>query len=67
MIAIGLAGRVPVKFSGVAKKGMKVVPSSIPGVGREYGFNDNYENVIGYLVESNDDPGVKTVKMKIGK
>lgn len=66
-IPVGLAGRVPVKFSGVAEKGMKVVPSDIPGVGREFTLGDNYENVIGYIVENNYEEGVRRVKIKIGK
>ncbi|MGL4645001.1 MAG: hypothetical protein ACRCVH_11825 [Vagococcus fluvialis] len=66
-IPVGLAGRVPVKFTGVAEKGMKVVPSDIPGVGREFMFGDNYENVIGYIVENNYEEGIRRVKIKIGK
>lgn len=66
-IPVGLAGRVPVKFIGVARKGMKVVPSDIPGVGKEYGVNDKYDNIIGYIVEDNDEEGVRRVKIKIGK
>lgn len=67
-IPVGLAGRVHVKFIGEAKKGMKVVPSTIPGVGREYDpQTDSYDKIIGYLVESNNDSRVKKVRMKIGK
>ncbi|MGL5713187.1 MAG: hypothetical protein ACRCX2_09225, partial [Paraclostridium sp.] len=35
-IPVGLVGRLPVKFIGEAKKGTKVVPSHIPGVGRKF-------------------------------
>ncbi|MGL5715292.1 MAG: hypothetical protein ACRCX2_19905 [Paraclostridium sp.] len=66
-IPVGLAGRVPVKFIGIARKGMKVVPSDIPGVGKEYGANDRYDNIIGYIVEDNDEEGIRRVKIKIGK
>ncbi|MGL5316670.1 MAG: hypothetical protein ACRC92_25655 [Peptostreptococcaceae bacterium] len=66
-IPVGLAGRVPVKFIGIARKGMKVVPSDIPGVGKEYGTNDRYDNIIGYIVEDNDEEGIRRVKIKIGK
>lgn len=66
-IPVGLVGRLPVKFIGVAKKGMKVVPSEIPGVGREFKSGDSYDNVIGYIVENNSEEGIRRVKIKIGK
>lgn len=65
-IPIGLAGRVRVKFTGVAKKGMKVVPSAVPGIGREFNPEiDSEDSIIGYLVENNSKSTVKRVKMKI--
>lgn len=67
-IPIGLSGRLSVKFKGIAKKGMKVVPSEIPGVGREFDKSkDEYDKVIGFLVENNNNTEIKRVKMKIGK
>ena len=66
-IPVSLAGRVPVKFIGKAKKGMQVVPSEIPGVGREFdNLKDYQRNIIGYLVESDDkEDEVRLLKMKI--
>ncbi|MGL5316810.1 MAG: hypothetical protein ACRC92_26370 [Peptostreptococcaceae bacterium] len=67
-IPVGLVGRIPVKFKGVARKGMKVVPSDEPGVGREFDrTRDDYDKVIGYIVENNNEDGVRRVKIKIGK
>lgn len=67
-IPVGLAGRVHVKFIGVAKKGMKVVPSDIAGVGKQFDpKTDNYDQVIGYIVENNPNEEIKKVKIKIGK
>ncbi|MGL5316355.1 MAG: head fiber protein [Peptostreptococcaceae bacterium] len=67
-IPVGMVGRIPVKFKGVAKKGMKVVPSDEPGVGRAFDrTKDDYDKVIGYIVENNDEEGVRRVKIKIGK
>ncbi|MGL6099262.1 MAG: hypothetical protein ACRC0G_06540, partial [Fusobacteriaceae bacterium] len=67
-IPVGLVGRLPVKFIGVAKKGTKIVPSSIPGVGRAFDkTKDDYDKVIGYVVENNNEEGIRRVKIKIGK
>lgn len=67
-IPVGLVGRLPVKFTGEAKKGIKVVPSNIPGVGRAFNSKlDDYDKVIGYIVENNNEPGIRKVKIKIGK
>ncbi|MGL5315602.1 MAG: head fiber protein [Peptostreptococcaceae bacterium] len=69
-IPVGLIGRIPVKFKGIARKGMMVVPSNIPGVGREYIDGvDPYINVIGFIVEDCEDDitEVRRVKIKIGK
>lgn len=65
-IPIGLAGRVKVKFKGIAKKGMKVVPSNIDGVGRKYNPKiDSQDHIIGYVVENNLNEEIKRVKIKI--
>lgn len=65
-IPIGLAGRVKVKFRGIAKKGMRVVPSDVAGVGRKYNPKiDSQDHIIGYIVENNFQEGIKKVKIKI--
>lgn len=65
-IPVGIIGRVPVKFNGIARKGMKVIPSMIPGVGREYipGVDDA-ESIIGYLIEADNETGIRKLKMKL--
>jgi len=65
-IPIGLAGRVKVKFKGIARKGMRVVPSNIDGVGRKYNPKiDSQDHIIGYIVEDNLNEEIKRVKIKI--
>lgn len=65
-IPIGLAGRVKVKFKGIARKGMKVVPSEIAGVGREFNLKtDSLDKIIGIILENNLDEKIKKVKIKI--
>lgn len=65
-IPIGLAGRVKVKFKGIARKGMKVVPSEIAGVGREFNSKtDSLDKIIGTIVENNLEKKIKKVKIKI--
>ena len=67
-IPVGLAGRVPVKFKGVSHKGLRVVPSEIPGVGRAFdATKDDRDSIIGYLVESDnrDNDEIRLLKMKI--
>ena len=70
-IPVGLAGRVKVKFIGKAKKGMRVVPSIIPGVGCELNLEDgnnittnieSYYNVVGILLESDDISDTTTIR-----
>ena len=63
-IPIGLVGRVRVKFTGKSKIGDYVVPSEIKGVGRAYRDGDDKNNIIGYLVES-DDLDNQTRRLKI--
>ena len=65
-IPIGLAGRVKVKFKGIARKGMKVVPSEIAGVGREFNLKiDSLDKIIGIILENNLEEKIKKVKIKI--
>ena len=65
-IPISLAGRVRVKFKGKAEKGMKVVPSSTPGVGRKFRpGHDHVDSIIGFVVENNYDEEIKRVRIKL--
>ena len=63
-IPVGLAGRVPVKFIGPAKKGMLVVPSDIPGVGCSFDSDrvDTTQEIVGVLVEADDIDDETTVR-----
>lgn len=54
-IPVSLAGRVRVKFTGIARKNDYVVASIIPGVARAYYEGlDKPEDIIGILVEADD-------------
>lgn len=68
-IPVGLAGRVKTKVIGPVKKGCKIVPSRIPGVGRAYNSSiDSIESVVGILVESDsicDAVTIRKLKLKL--
>lgn len=64
-IPVGLAGRVNVKFKGIAERGMQVVPSDIPGVGRAFAEGDDPKSIIGYLLVNDSSDEVRRLKMKI--
>ncbi len=64
-IPVALAGRVHVKYYGMAKAGMKVVPSEIPGVGRAFADGDKEENVMGRIVEGDTFQNVRKVKVMV--
>ena len=64
-IPVALAGRVHVKYYGMAKAGMKVVPSEIPGVGRAFADGDKEENVVGRIVEGDSFQNVRKVKVMV--
>lgn len=64
-IPVALAGRVKVKFTGMAPIGTLVVPSSTPGVGRAYKDTDPTANVVGILVEPSETAETKLVKIKV--
>ena len=64
-IPVGLTGRVNVKFIGDAKRGMEVVPSEIPGVGRAFSENDNPKSIVGYLLVNDSSDGIRRLKMMI--
>lgn len=67
-IPVGLVGRLDCKVFGKVRKGDLIVPSNIAGVGRVFDKNkDNYVNVVGMAVESNDNPKVKLVKLHLKK
>lgn len=63
---VGLAGRVKTKVIGKIKIGDRIVPSSIPGVGRKYiSLLDDMFSIVGYATESNDYEGIKKVRVKL--
>lgn len=64
-IPIGLAGRLLVKCVGVVKKGDKIVPSSIPGIGRVFTSGDLPEKVVGVALENKNSLVVEKIKIKI--
>jgi hypothetical protein len=65
-IPVGLAGRVKVNFVGKAEKGVRVVPSNIPGYGRLYDAGkDSVQSIVGYLVESDNLTGKRKLKVKL--
>lgn len=67
-IPVGLAGRVPVKFMGKSAKGKRVVPSSIPGVGRGFIYGmDSPDSVVGFLVEEDDRTDTRLLKVMLRK
>ena len=66
-IPVSLAGRVKVKFTGLAKKGSYVVASEINGVARAYiKGEDEPEDIFGILVEEDDKENeVRRLKIKL--
>ena len=65
-IPVGLTGRVPCKVTGKVYKGAKIVPSNIPGVGKVYDPQvDSIDDVVGYLVESDNRIDTRLLKIKI--
>ena len=66
-IPVSLAGRVKVKFTGLAKKGTYVVASEINGVARAYIKNeDEPEQIFGILVEEdNKEDEIRRLKIKL--
>lgn len=66
-IPVSLAGRVKVKFTGLAHKGSYVVPSDIPGTACEYiKEKDDPANIFGILVEEdNKDKEIRRLKIKL--
>lgn len=67
-IPVGICGRCFVKVTGKVNKGDFIVPSDIAGVGKSYNYElDNKDDIIGFVVELNDedDEGIRKVKIKI--
>ena len=65
-IPVALAGRVPCKVIGKVYKGANIVPSKIPGVGKIFDPEINTEDdIIGYLVESDNNEDIRLLKIKI--
>lgn len=64
-IPVALAGRVHVKFYGIAVSGIKVVPSEIPGVGRAFAEGDSEESVVGRIVVGDSFQNVRRVKIMV--
>ena len=66
-IPVGLAGRCKVKIKGKAIKGAPITVSDIPGVGI-CSNNININNIVGYLVESDnikDENTIRLLKVKL--
>ena len=65
-IPVGLCGRCYVKVIGKINKGDFIVPSEIAGIGRAYNKDiDNKDDIIGFVVESDNDIKIRKLKMKI--
>ena len=64
-IPVAVAGRVHVKFRGLATVGMLVVPSEYPGVGRAFEKGDDYAKVIGRIVACDAKTSTRLVKIKV--
>lgn len=64
-IPIGLAGRLKVKCIGIVKKGDKIVPSNIPGVGRIFKKGDTQDKIVGIALENKNTLTLGKVKIKI--
>lgn len=65
---VALAGRVPVKVIGIAKKGERLVASSFPGIAMAIPTNHikNVFSVVGRVLFDKDDPGVSLVEAVVG-
>ena len=66
-IPVALAGRVLVRFYGVAKVGGLVVPSEIPGVGRMAGADDDIQQAVGKIIHADNFQNVRLIKILVGR
>lgn len=62
-IPVALAGRVPVRMYGKAKKGGWVIPSEMPGVGRMALPGENITQAVGQIVKDDTAENVRLVKI----
>jgi hypothetical protein len=63
---IALQGRVPVKVTGVIRKGDMLTTSSVPGYACK-AMNPTVGTIIGKALEDKDDPGTGTIQVAIGR
>lgn len=65
-IPVGLCGRCYVKVIGKINKGDFIVPSEIAGIGRAYNKDlDDRNDIVGFIVETDDRVDIRKLKMKI--
>lgn len=65
-IPVGLCGRCYVKVIGKINKGDFIVPSELAGIGRAYNKDlDDRDDIIGFIVESDDRVDIRKLKIKI--
>ena len=65
-IPVGLCGRCYVKVIGKINKGDFIVPSEIAGIGRAYNKDlDDRNDIVGFIVETDDRVDIRRLKMKI--
>ena len=64
-IPISLAGRVHVNVIGKIKKGCKIVPSDINGVGRMFKDGDENDKVVGYVLQEDNLTSLRKVKIRV--
>lgn len=65
-IPVGLCGRCYVKVIGKINKGDFIVPSEIAGIGRAYNKDlDDRNDIVGFVVETDDRVDIRRLKMKI--
>lgn len=62
-IPVALAGRVPVRMYGKAKKGGWVIPSEMPGVGRMALPGESLTQAVGQIVKDDTAENVRLVKI----
>lgn len=62
-IPVALAGRVPVRMYGKAKKGGWVIPSEMPGVGRMALSGESLTQAVGQIVKDDTAENVRLVKI----
>ena len=65
-IPVGLVGRVKTKVIGKVRKGDRIVPSKIRGVGRKYNpMLDEVLSIVGIVVENKETEDISLVKIFI--